>query len=166
MNASAGTSAPRVLVLDDDEALRGMLEELLGIRGFAVESASTAEEAIGIWSRELAGGAPFCAALVDLSLGEGPGGEEFARGLRKLDPSARILACTGNSADPVFCDPGSRGFDGALAKPFLVEDLVCGLDGIRAGGLRTQDRRDVPESPGSGCQNPPDNARIGAGEDL
>ncbi len=53
----------RVLVLDDEESIRSLLEEGLGAHGLKVSCASTAEEAAGLISRQ-----PYDALLCDLRL--------------------------------------------------------------------------------------------------
>ena len=130
----------RILVLDDEEPLRRMLKEILELKGYACETASTVEEALALWSQEMSGPAPFRLALTDLTLGDGLGGVDFAKALRKLDPSARLIACTGDSSHPVFSDPGQFRMDGTLTKPFLfgelLETLTRVLDGNRERSFR------------------------------
>lgn len=123
----------RILVLDDEEALRRMLEEILEMKGYPCKTASTAEEALTLWSQEMSGSAPFRLALADLSLGDGPGGMAFARQVRKLDPKALLIACTGDSSDPIVSDPSRYGFDGTLTKPFLFGALLETLTRIIGG---------------------------------
>jgi CheY-like chemotaxis protein len=156
----------RILVLDDEAPLRQMLEDLLRIKGIAVDSVATMDEALLMWQRELSGARRFHVALVDLSLGEGPGGREFAFQLRRMDPQARILACTGDATDPILDDPAVHGFDGSLAKPFMLDELLDELDKIRLDSrVAGKDRKIRTEAP-AGCRNAPDNAKIGAGENL
>jgi len=114
----------RILVLDDEEPLRQMLQEILGMKGYACDTASTGEDAVTLWSRESSGPTPFRLALIDLTLGDGPGGMEFAARIRKSDPTALLIACSGDSTDPAVLDPGRYGFDGSLTKPFLLAALL------------------------------------------
>jgi CheY-like chemotaxis protein len=124
MPETEATAGTRILVLDDEAPLRRMLQEFLGMKGYVTDSVSTAHEALGLWHRELSGPAPFRLALTDLTLADGPGGLEFARLLRKLDPGARIIACSGDSSDPLMADSRHFGFEAALAKPFLLGALL------------------------------------------
>ena len=114
----------RILVLDDEEPLRRMLQEILGMKGYACEAAATVEDALALWMREVPGPSPFHLALADLTLGDGPGGLEFAAQVRKVDPTALLIACSGDSTDPAIVDPGRYGFDGSLTKPFLFSALL------------------------------------------
>lgn len=120
----------RILVLEDEAHVRRMLEEILGMKGYACETASTVEEALALWHREMSGPAPFRLALADLALGDGPGGVEFAAKVRKLDPGALLIACTGDSSDPVISDPARFGFDGTLTKPFLFGALLEAMTSV------------------------------------
>lgn len=155
----------RILVLDDEAPLRRMLEELLRIKGISVQSVATAQDAERAWFSQRSGPHPFHAALVDLSLGEGPDGREFALHLRRMDPLAKIFACTGDLTDPVLDDPAAHGFEGALSKPFLLEELLGQLDKIRMDVAGCKGDRKTREESSQGCQIAQDNARIGAGED-
>ncbi|HXP89329.1 MAG TPA: response regulator [Fibrobacteria bacterium] len=122
-NAEA-TPGPRILVLEDEPPLRRMLEEILAMKGYASDSVATVEEAVQLWRREMTGPNPFRLALTDLTLGDGPGGLEFARRLRMLDPESRMIACTGDSSDPVMADSSRFGFQATLSKPFLLGTLL------------------------------------------
>src|ERR1019366_6594537 len=114
----------RILVLDDEEPLRRMLQEILGMKGYGCETRSSVDDALALWSREMSGPSPFRLGVTDLTLGDGPGGLEFAARVRKLDPTALLIACSGDSTDPAIVDPGQHGFDGTLTKPFLFEALL------------------------------------------
>jgi DNA-binding response OmpR family regulator len=122
--SEAETPPARILVLDDEEPLRRMLQEILGMKGYACDTASTGEDAVTLWSRESSGPTPFRLALIDLTLGDGPGGLDFAARIRKSDPTAILIACSGDSTDPVMVEPARYGFDGTLTKPFLFGTLL------------------------------------------
>jgi CheY-like chemotaxis protein len=124
MPETGETSGLRILVLDDEAPLRRMLEEILEMKGYRSDSAATVDEALAMWSREMSGPSPFRLALTDLSLGDGPGGLEFAKRLRELDPRSRMIACTGDSSDPVMANSRDFGFEATLSKPFLLGTLL------------------------------------------
>jgi len=123
----------RILILEDEEPLRRMLQEILGMKGYACETAATVDEALALWSREMSGPSPFRLGVTDLTLGDGPGGVDFARAIRKLDPTARLIACSGDSTNPVILEPGRYGFDGTLTKPFLFGALLETLTRVLGG---------------------------------
>jgi two-component system, cell cycle sensor histidine kinase and response regulator CckA len=135
----AETPSSRVLVLDDEKALRLMLQEILGLKGFPCEAASNVQDALALWRQEMSGTSPFRLALVDLTLGDGPGGVDFAREVRKLDPNALLIACSGDSTDPAMADPIRNGFDATLTKPFLFGALLETLARVLGGQTANDD---------------------------
>jgi len=78
-----------VLVVDDDAGNRETLSELLGLSGYQVDDAATAEEALRAVERRT-----YAAALVDLAM-PGMNGLELARRLRARHPDLRIALVTG-----------------------------------------------------------------------
>lgn len=113
----------RVLVLDDEEPLRMLATEVLSHEGIETVAASDSDEAVAAWCQAAAEGRPFQAALLDL-MDRTPSGTLAAEGILALDPSARLVACSGHAADPVLLDPERFGFQAALAKPYRLTDLV------------------------------------------
>jgi two-component system cell cycle sensor histidine kinase/response regulator CckA len=114
----------RILVVDDETSLHGILRELLEHCGAKVHATENGDEAVRIWTRAKNEGAPFQLVITDLSLGAGLDGLGVAREIRALSPDAKIVACTGSSADPIVDSPTEFGFDGCLAKPFLLKELL------------------------------------------
>jgi DNA-binding NarL/FixJ family response regulator len=51
------------------------------------------------------------------------GGLQAAAEMRRAGGKARFVVSSGYSNDPVIADYTSYGFDGGLAKPFLIKDL-------------------------------------------
>ena len=66
------------------------------------------------------------------------GGIEAAAGLKKLDPSLKLIVSSGYSDAPVMSDFRKYGFDDVLPKPWTVAQLsevfrrVCVPDPDRA----------------------------------
>ena len=51
------------------------------------------------------------------------GGIETINKLKKLDPDVKALVSSGYANSPVLSEHKSYGFSGALAKPYLLDDL-------------------------------------------
>lgn len=83
--------AARVLVVDDEDAIRLTLDLLLRRRGYDVTTAANGEEAL-MWVMQHR----FDLLIVDLKL-PGIDGLEVARGVQAWQPSAKILFLTGQS---------------------------------------------------------------------
>ncbi len=103
----------RILLVDDDPALREMMFTALSMRGAQVVAASSGDQA-------LAAEGHFELALVDLRLGEQAGDEVLAE-LRKEDKIAAALLVTGSEALPELAAGAEP--DGVLRKPFQLEEL-------------------------------------------
>lgn len=114
----------RILVVDDEAPLHGILRELLEHCGAKVQVTESGDDAVRLWDKAMDAGNPFQIVITDLSLGPGLGGIDVARHIRASSTQARILACTGSSADPIVESPTEFGFDGCLAKPFLLQELI------------------------------------------
>ncbi len=115
----------RILVLDDQEAVRDLVASMLGRAGYEVVGVATGEEAVTAYrqaARSPAG--PFAVAILDLTIPGGLGGEQTLQRLRALDPAVRAIVASGYSEDPIMGDHVAHGFNARLAKPFDRESLL------------------------------------------
>jgi len=117
----AGTG--RLLVMDDEESIRTLLDRVLTKFGYEVRTASDGAEAIDLYEAARAAGQRFDLVLLDLTVTGGMGGVETAGRLKALDPSAKLIACSGYSNAPVMSQLGDYGFADALPKPWAVSEL-------------------------------------------
>jgi signal transduction histidine kinase/CheY-like chemotaxis protein len=116
-SASDGVGAPlaiRVLVVDDDQALREMLATALMLRGAEVVSVRSSEEA-----RELEG--HFDVALIDMMLDDCRGDELLAQ-LRQRGVINAAMLVTGTVQKPRLVPGGEP--DDWVRKPFEISHLV------------------------------------------
>ncbi|MCX5733282.1 MAG: GAF domain-containing protein [candidate division NC10 bacterium] len=120
------TSA-RLLLMDDEPALRNTAGALLQHLGYAVEMAEHGERAIGMYREAQRHGHPFDVVILDLTVRGGMGGVETLRALRQLSPAVKAIASSGYADDPVLLDPVRHGFCGALAKPYRLTELQMSL---------------------------------------
>jgi signal transduction histidine kinase/ActR/RegA family two-component response regulator len=132
------TGTERVLVMDDEEPLRKLLASALSSIGYEVRTARDGAEAIALCESAKASGRGFDVALLDLTVSGGMGGLEAAAGLKKLEPSLKMIVSSGYSDAPVMSDFRKYGFDDVLPKPWSVAQLrevfrrVCVPDPDRA----------------------------------
>jgi CheY-like chemotaxis protein len=123
---SAPAGAPRhgkVLVMDDEQALRKVLGLMLRGLGHEVDLAEDGQRAIEIFTNAKSMGRHFDVVILDLTVREGMGGQETIQELLKLDPDVKAIAMSGYTLDPVIQEPERHGFKCALAKPFDVGAL-------------------------------------------
>ncbi len=123
----------RILVMDDEDMLRDMVEEMLAHLGYEVTLAVNGEEALSIYAEAMEIGRPFAAVILDLTVQGGMGGREVVKMLKKMDPHVRAIVSTGHSSDPVISEYEAYGFMDALPKPFDIDHLNAALEKILAG---------------------------------
>ena len=121
--AAAPLSEPapaRILLVDDDEAMRRVLEKILSSAGYAVESFPTAEEALGRLRSD-----PPDLVLLDLQLPDRSGHEVLEE--IRADPVTRLLPVvmlTGASSNAEKMRALALGVTDFVAKPFAPEELL------------------------------------------
>lgn len=122
-----------ILLVEDEDLLREMLEETLAEAGYGVLSAASGEEATNL----LSGRALPRALVTDINLGRGRmDGWELARLARENDPSCAILYVSGDSAHRWAANGVPRSV--LLAKPFAGAQLVEAISRLllRCGSAR------------------------------
>jgi CheY-like chemotaxis protein len=113
----------RVLVMDDEDAIRMLAERMLTKIGYKVVTAKDGREAISLFEASQASGSSFDVVLLDLTVPGGMGGKEAAVKLREIDPSVHLIVSSGYSDDPVMSEFRAYGFDAVLGKPWTVAEL-------------------------------------------
>lgn len=114
---------PRILVMDDEAAIRDIAAAMLGYLGCEVETCDDGAEAVRRYRLARVDDRPFAAVLMDLTIPGGMGGREAAQQILSTDPQASLIVSSGYSHDPVLADYTLHGFQGVLPKPYKVADL-------------------------------------------
>ena len=109
----------KVLVVDDEAAIRKLLDKAFRKKGYTVVLAESAEEALEILKDDY-----IQVMFLDLRL-PGQNGIELCREIRKANPIACIYAMTGYSSLFELSDCRDAGFDDYFIKPV---DLVVFLN--------------------------------------
>lgn len=109
-----------ILVVDDDEGIRDMIQDTLGQRGYHVEVAATPREGMSIFRRQR-----IDLAIVDIFMPERDGLEMLME-MRRHSADARVLAISGGGGigfEHGLALAQRLGAKGTLAKPFTPDDL-------------------------------------------
>jgi CheY-like chemotaxis protein len=113
----------KILVMDDDEAIRNVTEKILMELGYEVCCASDGAETIAHYQDAARSGRPFDAVIMDLTIPGGMGGKEAIRQLLSIDPQVTAIVSSGYSNDPIMSDFEEYGFSGVATKPYRIEKL-------------------------------------------
>ncbi|MEZ4336614.1 MAG: sigma-54 dependent transcriptional regulator [Sandaracinaceae bacterium] len=114
-----------ILVIEDEEMLRRMMERHLGRRGYDVVTAADCAEA-----KELVEERPFDIVLTDVRLPDGEG-FELVDEARRQNPAVAVVVMTGGELLDRAVTAVRRGAADFLAKPFSLEQLDAALERIR-----------------------------------
>ncbi|MFN2622692.1 MAG: response regulator [Chthoniobacterales bacterium] len=117
----------RILVMDDEEAIRELTSQLLGTLGYEVTAVPDGLEAVRIYERALRKGEHFQAVILDATVRGGLGGVATIERLRSMDPKVNAIICSGYSDEAALSEFLAYGFRGALPKPFTRSELADAL---------------------------------------
>lgn len=117
------TAQRPILVVDDDDTLRGALVEQLEVNGeFAPDQASSLAAAEVM----LSNGKRYEALLLDVGLPDGDG-RDFCRSLRERGIKAPIIMLTASAEEADIVRGLDSGANDYLAKPFRLNELLARL---------------------------------------
>jgi CheY-like chemotaxis protein len=108
-----------VLLVDDEPMIIEVGREMLSALGYEVLTAASGQEAINAYSenKDL-----IDLLMIDMIMPHMNGGELFDR-LKDINPTARVLLCSGYSIDGQAREILDRGCEGFIQKPFNMSQL-------------------------------------------
>lgn len=123
-------AAARLLIVDDEPPLLGIIKSYLSRLGYQVVTSASAESA---WSKIEPDPSAWALVMIDMTIG-GMGGEEFARRVLAADASIRILATSGYPTDLAALEKIAPGRVAFLHKPFPPETLASEVERLLRSG--------------------------------
>ena len=108
-----------VLVVDDEEIMRDVLETLLSMSGYRVTLAKTGEEGLETYEKR-----PHDVVLLDVSM-PGIGGLTALEEFQKLDPEAAVIMITAYATFDTAVSAWEKGALGCIRKPFQNEQVLA-----------------------------------------
>jgi len=120
----------RILVMDDEVALRKVVGKMLAMLGYEAEFAQDGAEAIRMVKEAEK---PYDAVILDLTIPGGMGGKEAINKLLEIDPELKAIVSSGYSDDPVLANFQEYGFKGIMPKPFQSQLLSKVLHEVLKG---------------------------------
>ena len=125
---------PRILVVDDEEKLRRVIELQLTTAGFEVDKAASAEEGLKLAERA-------DLVLTDLKL-PGMDGLELLAAIRRQNTNAPVIVMTAFGTIEVAVQAMKAGAIDFLLKPFSLDHLMAIVQkGLEVRALRDENRK-------------------------
>jgi PAS domain S-box-containing protein len=121
----------RVLVMDDEQAIRDVARAMLRRLGYEVECVANGTDAVQLYREAMDHGKRYDVVLLDLTIPDGLGGMETVEMLRKSDPEVVAVVSSGYSVDPIMADHTQHGFAGVLPKPYRLDEMAQVMDRVR-----------------------------------
>lgn len=132
--APAAPRKARILVLDDEEAICGLVAAALNSMSFEVTEASSVRIALRACEDAERDGRPYELVISDLCLPGDVSGSDAVRQLRAISPDIKAIVSSGYDNDPIMCDCRKHGFAAALAKPYEISKLGRTVREVLAAG--------------------------------
>jgi len=109
---------PRILIVEDEAAIRLALSGLLRREGYEVEQAESGEAALARLRGE-----SFDLVLTDLALGAGASGMEVLRTSREQHPEAPVVMITAHGNEKIAVEAMKAGAHDYVPKPFDNDEI-------------------------------------------
>ena len=116
--------------MDDEPALQIFYDRALLSLGHEAQITGDGTQAEEAFRCAIDSGESFDLAILDLTVPGAMGGKETLARLRSINPDILAIVASGYSNDPDMADYEQAGFQGALKKPFTVDDLGAVLDNV------------------------------------
>lgn len=114
----------KVLVVDDEEYVRGVLASMLGTMGFESVEAKNGDEGLAAFTNA---GDTFVACVIDLTM-QGMGGMELLERIREVDPEVPVVLVSGYSPHEVRQKEAKSPNISFLQKPFTLDQFRSSIN--------------------------------------
>jgi two-component system response regulator RegX3 len=114
----------RILVVEDEEAIRAGLADVLVYHGYQVDEAATGPDGL---RKALSG--KFDLILLDIML-PGMDGYAICNAIREIDRRQPVIMLTAKTSDEEIIDGLKHGADDYVGKPFSVQQLLLRIEAV------------------------------------
>jgi nitrogen-specific signal transduction histidine kinase/ActR/RegA family two-component response regulator len=121
--SSVEKRAGRILLMDDDDLVRGAMMAMTQSLGHEVTGVADGEACLDAYKKASDRGAPYDLVILDLTIVGGHDGLWTVSQLKAFDPDVKAVVASGYSNAPVVSDHARYGFVGVLPKPMTLEEL-------------------------------------------
>ncbi len=126
----------RILVMDDEEAVREVLGAMLETMGYEISCAVNGQEAVEAYRKAYENNDPYDMVITDLTIPGGMGGQETAAEILQINSRAAIIVSSGYSTDPVMANYKDYGFSGRVGKPYHFTELQTVIRQVLKNGKK------------------------------
>jgi len=112
-----------IMVMDDNVMVLQITTAILRHLGYDVICVKDGREAIDRYKEMNEAQTPIDVIIMDLTIPGGMGGEEAVKEILKIDRGARVIVASGYSEEKILADYKEYGFQGALSKPFELQEI-------------------------------------------
>ncbi len=129
---AGGPEGEMILVVDDEPGICRMVKAILTRNGYRVMTAGDGMEAMAIYIRNPSA---FKVIMADLMM-PSMDGVVLARAIRRVDPSALIIATSGFEAEARLQELSAMGVTDFLRKPYQSSELLETLERVIGSSLQ------------------------------
>ncbi|MBI3780313.1 MAG: sigma-54-dependent Fis family transcriptional regulator, partial [candidate division NC10 bacterium] len=136
---------PRILIVEDDLHMMGLLKTALEQKGLVPLPASDCERALRIHART-----PADLAILDYKLPRETSGLELAGLLKRQDTRMPVIVITAYSTEDLAIEALRAGIDEYFPKPFMIDELLRSIERLlpaRESGIRPTSAESTGTSP-------------------
>lgn len=134
MGEQSDKASLRVLIMDDDDMVRGILKKIFQFLKCEVDDVDCGEEAVEKYRGAITGDQGYDLAILDLRVNNGMGGVEAAREIIGMHRDAFLVVASGDSIDPVMENYQEYHFAATLTKPFTFDSVSELLNRVGGSG--------------------------------
>jgi PAS domain S-box-containing protein len=131
-------SGGRILIMDDEDTIRLLLNRMLTGYGYEVTTTSDGKEALTAYRQAMDKNEPFEAVILDITVPGGMGGIETIEELMKLNPGIKAVVSSGYATDPVMSEYRKYGFKAVINKPYKATTMRDVLDELLGNSSQAQ----------------------------
>lgn len=111
----------KILIVDDEKAVRDSLEELLILEEYQVETAASGEESLEMMEKK-----EFDLVLLDIKM-PGVSGVEVMRQVKKYYPDTKVIVLTGHGSLESAIEAIRSGAEDYMLKPYESSDILVSI---------------------------------------
>ena len=113
----------KILVMDDDEIVRNVIEKMLKYLNYNVDFAVNGKQAIKLYKDSMDLNSKYDIVIMDLTIPGSIGGDKVIKELIKIDKNVKAIVSSGYSNKSIMSNYKDFGFYGAINKPYRIEEL-------------------------------------------